>query len=211
MLTLYYAPGACSMASHIALEETGAAYTPRLVQFATAEQESAEYRDAVNPRGKVPALQTDGGTLTENLAILTYIARSFPDAELLPTDTLGLARCLSHMAYLSNAVHPAFTRIARTARFAKSEPAQAEVKEAARETFWGLLQELDGVIGDRDWVMGTAYTACDPYTLVFYGWGARIRMPMTELKNYTSFKDRMLQRPAVRKVLERENSILLHA
>jgi len=211
MLTFYYAPGACSMASHIALEESGAAYTPRLVQFAKAEQESAEYRDAVNPRGKVPALQTDDGILTENVAILTYIARTFPDAKLLPTDTLGLARCLSHMAYLSNAVHPTFTRIARTQRFAKSEAAQAEVKETARETFWGLLQELDGIIGGKDWVMGADYTTCDPYTLVFYGWGARIGMKMEELKNYTGFKNRMLQRPAVRKVLEREQSILLAA
>jgi glutathione S-transferase len=211
MLTLYYAPGACSMASHITLEEAGADYTPRLVQFAKAEQESAEYRDAVNPRGKVPALQTDDGIITENVAILTYIARTFPSAKLLPADDLGLARCLSHMAYLSNAVHPTFTRIARTARFAKSEGAQQEVRDAARETFWGLLQELDGIIGGKDWVMGADFTACDPYTLVFYGWGARIKMPMTELKNYTGFKDRMLQRPAVRKVLEREQSILLAA
>jgi glutathione S-transferase len=211
MLTLYYAPGACSMASHIALEETGAQYTPRLVQFAKAEQQSAEYRDAVNARGKVPALQTDDGILTENVAILTYLARTFPDTKLLPTDTLGLARCLSHMAYLSNAVHPTFTRIARTARFAKSEAAQAEVKEAAREAYWGLLQELDGTIDGKEWVMGENYTACDPYTLVFYGWGVRIGLPMTELKSYTAFKDRMVQRPAVRKVLEREQSPLLNA
>jgi glutathione S-transferase len=211
MLTLYYAPGACSMASHIAIEETGAQYTPRLVQFAKAEQESAEYRGIVNARGKVPALQTDDGILTENVAILTYLARSFPDAKLLPTDTLGLARCLSHMAYLSNAVHPTFTRIARTARFAKSEAAQAEVKEAARATFWGLLHELDGIIEGKEWVMGANYTACDPYTLVFYGWGARIGLPMSELKSYTAFKGRMVQRPAVRTVLEREQSPLLNA
>lgn len=211
MLTLYYAPSACSMASHIALEEAGAEYTPRPVQFAKAEQESAEYRGAVNARGKVPALQTDDGVITENVAILTYIAQTFPQAKLLPSDTLGLARCLSHMAYLSNAVHPTFTRIARTARFAKSEAAQAEVKDAARDAFWGLLQELDAIIDGKDWVMGADYTACDPYTLVFYGWGARIKMPMTELKSYTAFKDRMLRRPAVRKVLEREQSLLLNA
>ena len=211
MLTFYYAPGACSMASHIALEEAGADYTPRLVQFAKAEQQSEEYRGGVNPRGKVPALQTDDGILTENVAILTYIARIFPAAKLLPTDTLGLARCLSHMAYLSNAVHPTFTRIARSARFAKSEAAQAEVKETARGAFWDLLRELDGIIGDNEWVMGADYTACDPYTLVFYGWGARIGMPMPELSRYTGFKNRMIERPAVRKVLEREQSVLLGA
>jgi glutathione S-transferase len=211
MLTLYYAPGACSMASHIALEESGASYTPRLVQFAKAEQQSPEYRSTVNSRGKVPALLTDDGTLTENVAILTFIAHTYPDAKLLPTDTLGLVRCLSHMAYLSNMVHPTFTRIARTERFAKGEAAQQEVKENARETFWGLLQERDGIIDGKDWVMGPNYTACDPYTLVFYGWGSRIGMPMEELTSYSRFKDRMLQRPAVRKVLEREQSPLLNA
>ena len=210
MLTLYYAPGACSTASHIALEESGAAYTPRLVQFAKAEQQSAEYLGGVNPRGKVPALQTDDGILTENVAILTYIGRSYPDAKLLPTDTLGLVRCLSHMAYLSSAVHPTFTRISRTARFATSEAARAEVKDTAREIFWGLLQELDGVLGGKDWVMGADYTVCDPYTLVFYGWGLRIGLNMIELKSYTAFKERMVRRPAVRKVLEREQSMLLN-
>jgi glutathione S-transferase len=211
MLTFFYAPGACSMASHIALEEAGADFTPRLVQFGKAEQQSAEYLGTVNPRGKVPALQTDDGIITENVAILTYIARSFPEAKLLPSDTLGLVRCLSHMAYLSNAVHPTFTRIARSARFAKSEAAQQEVKDAARQAFWGLLQELDGIIGGKDWVMGAHYTACDPYTLVFYGWGSRIGLPVAELESYTVFKNRMLQRPAVRKVLEREQSPLLSA
>jgi glutathione S-transferase len=210
MLTLYYAPGACSMASHIALEEAGADFTPRLVQFAKSEQETPEYRDGVNPRGKVPALQTDDGIITEHVAILTYIARTFPDAKLLPADTLGLVRCLSHMAYLSNAVHPTFTRIARSGRFAKSEAAQAEVKDAARDAFWGLLRELDGIIGDKKWVMGADYTTCDPYTLVFYGWGTRIGMKMTKLKSYTGFKNRMIERPAVRKVLEREQSVLLN-
>jgi glutathione S-transferase len=209
MLTLYYAPGACSMASHIALEEAGAEFTPRLVQFAKAEQQSPEYRDTVNPRGKVPALHTEDGIITENVAILTYVARTFPDAKLLPTDTLGLVRCLSHMAYLSNAVHPTFTRIARTERFAKSEAAQQEIKSAAREAFWGLLQELDGIIDGHDWVMGDGYTACDPYTLVFYGWGMRIGLPVKELKSYTGFKERMVKRPAVHKVLEREQSMLL--
>ena len=121
MLTLYYAPGACSMASHIALEETGAPYEAKPVSLATGEHLKDEYTKNVNPRGKVPALRTDGGMLTENVAILTYLARSFPNAQLLPTDPLGTARALSHMAYLSNTVHPAFTHIMRPGRFATDE------------------------------------------------------------------------------------------
>lgn len=211
MLTLYYSPGACSMASHIALEEAGASYQPQLVSIPKGEHQATDYLKNVNSRGKVPALKTDDGILTENLAILTYIARSFPGAKLLPEEPLALARCLSHMAYCSNALHPTFARIVRPERFAKDQAAQEAVKESARDTFWGLLQEIDGIIDGNPWVMGSQYTACDPYSLVFYGWGKRIGLPVNELKNYTAFKDRMLQRPAVKKVLEREQSPLLQA
>src|SRR6059058_2824442 len=132
MLTLYYAPGACSMASHLALEETGVPYETQVVALAQGEQTKPEYLNGVNPRGKVPALKTDDGILTENVAILTYLARSFPDAKLLPTDPLGTARALSHMAYLSNTVHPAFTHIMRPGRFATDESAHENLKAAAR-------------------------------------------------------------------------------
>jgi glutathione S-transferase len=211
MLTLYYAPGACSMASHIALEETGVPYEAKTVALAQGEQTRPEYLNAVNPRGKVPALKTDDGMLTENVAILTYLARTFPDAKLLPTDPLGTARALSHMAYLSNTVHPAFTHIMRPGRFASDEKAHDNIKETGRENFWKLLQEIDLLLAGKDYVLGSQYSAADPYTLVFYGWGKRIGLPVQELKNYTALKDRLMQRPAVRKILEREQSVLLQA
>ena len=211
MLTLYYAPGACSMASHIALEETGAPYTATPVALAQGEHLKPEYLNKVNARGKVPALKTDDGILTENVAILTYLARSFPDAKLLPTNPLGTARALSHMAYLSNTVHPAFTHIMRPGRFATDEATHGNIKDTGKENFWKALQEIDGLLAGKEWVLGSQYSAADPYTLVFYGWGQRIGLPVKELKNYTAFKDRMLKRPAVRKVLEREQSPLLAA
>ncbi|HMD66060.1 MAG TPA: glutathione S-transferase N-terminal domain-containing protein [Stellaceae bacterium] len=208
MLTLYYSPGACSMAPHIALEEAGAPYTLQLVSIPKGEQQAAKYLN-VNPRGKVPTLMTDEGVLTENVAILTYIARSSPHAKLLPDEPIGMARCLSHMAYLSNTVHPAFTHIVRPGRFATDEAAHENLKATGRENAWTLLQEIDGLLAGKEWVLGSQYSAADPYTLVIYGWGRHNRMPVEQLKNYTAFKDRMLQRPAVRKVLEREQSPLL--
>ena len=209
MLTLYYSPGACSMASHIALEETGAPYTPQPVLIPKGEHQSPEYLKNVNPRGKVPALKTDDGVLTENVAILTYIARSFPHAKLLPEEPIGMARCLSHMAFLSNTVHAAFTHIVRPGRFAADESAQENVKATGRENAWKLLQELARLLGGQQWVLGSRYSVADPYSLVIYGWGKLNRMPVEELKSYTAFKGRMLQRPAARRVLEREESRLL--
>jgi glutathione S-transferase len=209
MLALYYSPGACSMAPHIALEETGAPYTTHLVSIPKGEHRAPEYVNNVNPRGKVPALRTGEGVLTENVAILTYIARSFPHTKLLPEEPIGMARCLSHMAYLSNTVHPAFTHIVRPGRFAADESAHENLKATGRENAWKLLQELDGLLAGKEWVLGSQYSVADPYTLVIYGWGKLHGLPLEQLKNYTAFKDRMLQRPAVRKVLEREQSPLL--
>jgi glutathione S-transferase len=208
MLTLYYSPGACSMAPHIALEEAGATYALQLVSIPKGEQQAPEYLN-VNPRGKIPALRTDDGVLTENVAILTYIARLFPHAKLLPEEPIDMARCISHMAYLSNTVHPAFTHIVRPGRFATDKSAQENVKATGRENAWKSLQELDGLIGGRQWVLGSRYSVADPYTLVIYGWGKHNRMPVEQLKNYTAFKDRMVLRPAVRTALEREESRLL--
>ncbi|HME22026.1 MAG TPA: glutathione S-transferase N-terminal domain-containing protein [Acetobacteraceae bacterium] len=209
MLTLYYSPGACSMAPHIVLEETGAHFALQLVSIPRGEQLAPEYLKNVNPCGKVPALRTDEGMLTENVAILTYLARSFPHAKLLPEEPIGMARCLSHMAYLSNAVHPAFTHIVRPGRFASDESAHENLKATGRENASKLLRELDGLLAGKEWVLGSQYSVADPYTLVIYGWGKKNAMAVEELKHYTAFKDRMLRRPAVKRALEREESPLL--
>ena len=208
MLTLYYSPCACSLAPHIALEETGAAYALHLVSIPKGEQQASEYLN-VNPRGKIPALRTDEEVLTENVAILTYIARTSLQARLLPEDPIDMARCISHMAYLSNTVHPAFTHIVRPGRFATDEAAHANLKATGRENAWKLLQDLDALLAGREWVLGSRYSVADPYTLVIYGWGKAHGMPVERLADYTAFKDRMLQRPAVCRALEREESRLL--
>jgi glutathione S-transferase len=211
MLTLYYSPGACSMASHIGLEESGAAYEGKLVALAKGEQKTPEYLK-INPRGKVPALRLDDGNiLTENTAILTYLALSHPEKGLLPKDPAGEARCVSMMAWLSNAVHPMFTHVFRPERFSDDEKALPSIKETGKKNFWAALQEVDGLVAGKKWMQGDQFTMCDPYALVFYGWGARIELPVKDLKNCTAWKGRMLERPAVRKVLEREQNILLKA
>src|SRR5208337_4158552 len=99
--------------------------------------------------------------------------------------------------------------ISSAGRFATDEAAYENLKATGRENAWTLLQEIDGLLAGKEWVLGSQYSAADPYTLVIYGWGRHNRMPVEQLKNYTAFKDRMLQRPAVRKVLEREQSPLL--
>jgi glutathione S-transferase len=208
MLTLYYSPGACSMASHIGIEEAGIQYVERPTVLANGEHKTEAYRK-INPRGKVPALDIDGRVIVENTAILTYLARRFPEKRLLPDDPVEEARCIGLMAWYSNTVHPAYQHHMRAERFASGEAAIASVSETGKNAFWSHLHEIDSMLEGKEWIMGAQYTVADPYTLVFYSWGVRGNFPVNELAAYTAFKDRMLERPAVRKALASEQSVLL--
>ena len=186
MLTLYFSPAACSLASHIGLEE---AY------------------QKINPRGKVPALSVDGKILVENTAILTYLARRFPEKKLMPTDPAEEARGIATMCWFSSIVHPSFQRVNRPERFAEAEVAHAAVKENGRKSFWANCQEIDSMFQGKDWIMGSEYTLVDPYALVFYGWGVRGGFPMKELSAYTAWQERMMKRPTVQKSVESEQNV----
>src|SRR4051794_20781383 len=153
MLTLYFSPGACSMASHIALEETGVPYEERPTLLPKGEHKTDAYLK-INPRGKVPALSVDGQIITENTAILTYLAKRFPQKKLLPADPVEEARCISMMAWFSNTVHPSYTHYLRPERFAEAEAAHASVKETAKKTFMTNCGEIDGLLSGKQWIVG---------------------------------------------------------
>src|ERR1700736_2082243 len=199
MLTLYYWPGASSLVPHIALEEIGASYERKLVNLAKGEHKGAAYLK-INPRGKVPALSIDGRVLTENVAILTYLARQFPAARLLPRDLCEESRCLSTIAWFATAVHPTFAHIIRPERFASDTAAQVNVKETARQAFGANCQEINDLLAGKEWMMGEQYTVADPYAFFFYDLSTRIKLPTRELAAYTAFGERMLQRSAVQRV-----------
>jgi glutathione S-transferase len=208
MLTLYFFPGACSMAAHVALEETGVRYERKSIDLRAGEQTGEDFR-RVNPRGQVPVLDVDGTAITESVAILTYVGRRFPDAELLPSDAAGEARCLALMTWISSQVDPVFRRMARPERIVGDEAARIAVRRDATDAYWMKCQEIDALLVDRTWMMGTQYSVCDPYVLVYYEWAARFGLPVTSLVGYTRLKTRLLERPAVRRVLEREQHPLL--
>ncbi len=116
---------------------------------------------------------------------------------------------MSTLAWLASAVHPAYAHVARPSRFTPHEDAHAGIRAAGLATYWRSLQEVDALIGDKPWVCGDQFSVCDAHALPFWGFGRRERMPMDTLVNYTAWKDRMLQRPAVRSVLQAEDSRLL--
>lgn len=207
---LYYSPGACSLASHIALEESGIPYETQRVLTAQGEQRKPEYLK-INPRGKVPTLVTDGKVLTENVAILTYIGGGYPRAGLWPKKTWDQAQAVSTMAWLSNTVHPTFGRLLRSERFVpEGAPPEAieAVKAKARETYEASLREIDGLLDGRKWIVGDHFTVVDGYLVVFYRWGNKQGFPMKSMKNYTRHVEEVTGRPAVSKVLADEGITL---
>lgn len=208
-LTLYYSPGACSMASHITLEEAGATFSTERILVHAGETGSPDYLE-IDPRGRVPALRIGTTVLTESCAIMTYVADRFPQAGLLPDEALARAQCLSVTAWIASTVHPCFAHIVKPSRFAADEAAHAALVETGTKSYWGFLQEIDEMIGEGPWLFGSRFTLCDAYALPFWGFGRRIRLPMQELKHYTAWKDRIIERPAVLRVLQREESLLLN-
>jgi len=200
MLTLYYAPGACSMAAHIVLEESGEKYQAQPVDLAGGEQRTETYLK-INPQGRVPALRLDNGEpLAENTAILPYLGKRFG---LWPKDSVAEAKALSLIGFFAASVHPAHAHIGRPERYAADPAAHATLRETGRKVFHGYLQQIDRMLTGREWV-GDNYSVLDPYGFVFYTWGVRRELPMSDLKSYTAFKDRMLQRPAVQRVVANE-------
>ncbi len=200
MLTLYYAPGACSMAAHIVLEESGEKYEAKKVDLAGGEQRTEAYLK-INPLGRVPALRLDNGEpLAENTAILPYLGKRFG---LWPKEPAGEAKALSTIGFFATSVHPAHAHVGRPERYTADASAFPGIKEMGLKTFHGYLKQIDAMLANRE-TFADSYSALDPYGLVFYTWGVRRELPMSELKNYTAFKDRMVKRAAVGRVLDDE-------
>jgi glutathione S-transferase len=204
---LYYAPGACSFASHIALEESGLPYETQKLDLAAGDQRKPEYLK-LNPRGRVPTLVVDGDILTENVGILTYVGGGYPKAGLWPKKTWDQAKIVSSMAWLSNSVHPTYGHLIRASRYADDAAAQDAIKAKAKQMYFDYLKEIDGLLAGRKWAIADHFTVLDGYLLVFYRWGNRQQMPVKDLRNYTALMDKVLARPAVKKVMDDEGITL---
>lgn len=206
MIRLYYAPGGCSLAPHICLEEAGADYEAVKVDFGRAEQRSPEYL-ATNPKGRVPALVTDRGVLTECVAILAWIAQRWPQAGLAPLDDpWAFAQMQAFNAFIASSVHPAYAHVSRPGRYADGEAAHAAMRTKAPEALGGFFDLIEDQLKDgRPWVHGSAYNTSDPYLFVMTGWMiTRSLVDMSRVPHVEAHYARVRQRPAVQRVLERE-------
>ena len=207
MFNLYYSPGACSLAPHIVLEELGVAYETHKVNLAAGEQRTPEYLK-MNPLGRVPTLEVDGRILTENVAILTFLGGAFPKRGLWPRETLDQAAALSMIGFLASSVHPAYSTIFRPSRWVEDATAADALKAPGRKRYFDFLKMIDEKLAGKNWFMGRQYTVVDPYLLVFYRWGNRLGLDVKSLANYSGHIERLLKRPAVKRVMEHEGITL---
>ena len=204
MLNLFHAPGSCSLASHIALEEAGAAFTLTRVDFAAAEQRGAAYR-AINPKARVPALATDQGIITETPAILAYIAQTHPDAALAPLDDpFAFAQVQAFNAYLCATVHVAHAHRMRGARWADDEATIAGIKRAVPRSVGAAFGLIESRLLAGPWVMGEAYSICDPYLFTLAQWLEVDGVDLAALPRVIDHRRRTGERPAVRRALAAE-------
>ena len=202
-MKLFYAPGACSLGIHIVLEEIGKPYSSELINLKDGEQ----YKDAyvaVSPKSKVPALERDDGSvLTEYGAIATWLARTNPQAGLIPQDPEAEVRALEAMDYTVATIHmQGFTRIARPTNFSPDEADKEVVQARGREIYAKGLGILAHKLGDKPWVAGDQYSIGD--TAVFYAsrWAPRAGVDLPHA--IAAHSARMMQRPAVQRVLQAE-------
>jgi glutathione S-transferase len=206
MLKLYYSPGACSLASHIALEEAKAPYTTQRVDLKGGEQRSPEYLK-INYKGRVPALATERGVLTESPVILGYIAQNFPEAKLANlADGYAFSDMQAFNLFLTATVHVAFAHVFRPTRYGDGDATAAAMRAKASASLDDSFAIIDKKLSDgRPYVHGDQYTVSDPYLLVFSRWLDRAELgPVDKFPLVAAHRKRVEARPAVQKVLAAE-------
>jgi glutathione S-transferase len=206
VLTLFYSPFACSLSCHIALEESGLAYTLAEVNTSRGDNRSAAYL-AINPLGKVPALAFDGQVLTEAAAILGYIADLLPDKALLPAPrTVARARAQEWLNFLSSTVHIAFRPVLRPERMVTNAGCVDDIRRIGISNVIDALQEANRRLSGRPVALGDRFSLCDGYLPVFYLWSRRdlLRAHMPPLPALRATARRALDRPSVQEAFRKE-------
>jgi len=199
-MIFYYAPKTVSMAAHIALEESGANYEARQVNFSVSEQRSADYL-AINPKGRVPALHTDQGILTETPAILTYLAHSNPESVLgLSTEPFEFAKIQEFNLYLCATVHVAHAHGPRGSRWADDESALVAMRNKVTTNMAECFALIEEKYFVGPWLMGEQYSICDPYLFTIASWLDVDGVDIRDFPRINDFYARMKARPAVEKV-----------
>ena len=201
MLSLYYATGTCALASHIALEQAGADYVAQRLDFANQQQRSAEYL-RINPKGRVPALVTERGILTETPAILQYVAQRHPQANLAPLDDpFELARMNAFNSYLCATVHVAHAHGRRGYRWSDDKAALATMTAKVPQNMAECFELIEREYFVGPWVLGERYSVSDPYLFTIASWLQGDSVDIARFPKVAAHSERMRADAAVGRVL----------
>jgi glutathione S-transferase len=204
MFTLYYAAHTCSLASHIALEDAGARYELKRINFGGTEQQSPGYLK-VNPKGRVPAMVTPRGILTETPAMLAFIAHSFPQARLAPLDDpFAFAELQAFNSYLCSTLHVAHAHRMRGYRWADEAASFADMQRKVPKSVGACFDMIETHMLRGPWVMGDTYTIADPYLFTLAQWLEADGVDPARIPRVIEHRARMAQRPNVRKAIAEE-------
>jgi glutathione S-transferase len=204
-LELYFSPGACSRVTLIALEETGAPFETHLLAFMAGEHRQPDYL-RLNPAGKVPTLVAGGEPITQNVAILTFLARNFPQAELLPASSslLEEARLLGMLVTFTADLHPIVTRIAFPQLMVENADSANLLRAKAKEVMKSQLAPYELRLASQDWLAGDAWSILDAYLFWIWGRITGAGFDPTPFPAIASHFARVEQRPSVQRALARE-------
>lgn len=204
MYQIFYSPGACALASHIALAEAGAEYEAIRLNFQEGEQRKPAYL-AINPKGRVPALAFDGQVLTETPAILVYIAQTFPKAKLAPLDDpLALARVQEFNSFLCSTVHVHHAHRTRGSRWADDDAAIAGMAKKVAQNVGDSFELMENQMFKGPWVMGEAYSIADPYLFTISSWLEGDNVDPKKFPRILDHRNRMAERPAVKRAMKEQ-------
>ena len=203
MITLYYTPGACSLAAHILLEETGLDFELAKVSLSSGEQHNPAFL-SLNPHGRVPVLVTGEDAITESTAILTWIATKSGRTDLLGSDALSRARVYERLSFFSGSVHVAYAQTLRPGRFSGDAAAHDLIVRGGREVFSRQIAEIEAMISGREWMVGESFTAADLYPLIFRPWAARLGIDLALYPEWKRHAERMVELPSVSRAMATE-------
>ena len=201
MLTLYYSPNSCSLASHLTLEHAGAEYDLVRIDFSANEQRSPAYLK-VNPKGRVPALVTSSGVLTETPAMLQFIAQTHPKAKLAPLDDpFRLAEMNAFNSYLCSTVHVAHAHRMRGHRWADDAAALEAMRKKVPQSVGDAFAVIENEYLRGPWVLGEQFSTSDYYLLTIARWLEGDGVDLARLPRVLEHRRRMLDLPVVARVL----------
>lgn len=199
-MRLYYAPGTISVAVAITLHEAGLAFDQTRLSFKDGEQTKPDYL-AINPKGRVPTLETQGQYLTETGALLDYIATLAPQAGLVPADALDAQHMRSVMYYLASTMHVNHAHRMRGTRWADKPESHADMTAKVPETMRASAGYVARHCLRGDYVLGNRFSLADPYLFVVCDWLEGDGVSLDAFPSIAAFLDRMRARPSVQRVI----------